>query len=181
MSYEPRVVSLREANYDPVVSESGISLVEARKKHVDFLVAHEQQDPLQLKNIFKTGKSAAELSKEMATVKDLGFRQVAEDFEKIQMQEIRLKPKLYLCHYTGDIGTITDWINGTDAEFNGIWKRISPPHLRTWCLSGVPNMAGVTLPESDHNKSKKYWQSLVEKGEYSELVELDWKDFQKLR
>ena len=146
---------------------------------LDIWIAHEQQDPLAMREISKLGKSLEQLIKEKQTVEKEGFRFANESLDIVRYQEYRPKPKLYLAHYKGGAKEFDKWFNGEQIMTpDGTVIQSSPPHLRSWCIgNNTTSMGGLEL-EKDVAKIRKHYEDL---GKYSEIVELPWEKLKQER
>jgi hypothetical protein len=162
-------------------------LAEPPDTEIHTFLAHEQGDPLLKVTILRTGKTGAEVSKEIADtiarVKEQGItlkRTEVEDWEKLLLIEDRGKPRGYLCEYQGSAKVLNRWISGEQVESGvGSFEQVSEPHYRTFGPPGFIDIAGVThIEPMDRAKFEEHYRKT---GMFSSLTWLEWPEFSKLR
>ncbi len=165
----------------------GVGPTQPEKKIHTFII-HEQGDPLYELMIQRTGLSPEELQSQISKAierarKEKGIEMYvqSEDWQRVRLVEKRLKPKGYLCEYTGSDKALARWRNGETVvnEADGSVVVSEEPHLRTWGGPAYIDLGGQIHEEKmDRASFEQHWAA---KNQFSSLEWLPWEKFKELR
>ncbi len=142
------------------------------------VVVHELNVPLEEKMVYKVGKTAEQLSKELRELEAKGFYRQSEDFEKFRLLEKRDRPAAAICEVKREqIKELSTYVNGEQLYgVDGTFQNVSPAHPRTWTVGNGNPLTGLEV-ELDFNKVKKNFE---DSGKFSRITPCTWDEMKKM-